>query len=79
MLKREDTIYCFSKWYINRGDQLEITYINIFQDTKHLAITVGSSYSKNELLHTFLDNLQQEEIKYGNISVGQIKLGREEK
>ena len=51
-------IECFSKW-LHKGRDSETNYIKIFQNDKALEIPVGNSYSKDQLMHTFLENLQQ--------------------
>ena len=37
----------------------EINNIKIFQNDKALAVSVRNSYSEDQFIHTFLDNLQQ--------------------
>ena len=44
----------------NRG---EINYIKRFQNAHALSVSVGNSYSEDQLMHTFLDNFHQG-IKY---------------
>ena len=34
-------------------------YIKRFQNGKALVISVGNTYSEDQLMHTFLDNLEQ--------------------
>ena len=46
---------------IHKGGESEINYIKIFQNFKALEISVGNSYSEDQLMHTFLDKSQQGE------------------
>ena len=41
---------------INKGGESAINYIKIFQNDKALEISVVSSYSEYQLIHTFLEN-----------------------
>ena len=50
---------------LQKGGESEINYVKIFQNTKALEISVGNSYTKGQLIHTFLDNLHQGE-KYSD-------------
>ena len=43
----------------HRGGETAINYIKIFQCEHALSVSVGNSYSKDQLMHTFLDNFQQ--------------------
>ena len=44
---------------VHKGGDSETNYINIFQNAKDLEISVGNSNFKNQLMHTFLEKLQQ--------------------
>ena len=44
---------------IHKGGESEIIYIRICQNAKALEISVQNSYPGDELMHIFLDNLQQ--------------------
>ena len=44
---------------VQKGGDSEISYIKIFQDAKDLENSVGNSYTEDQTIHTFLDNLQQ--------------------
>ena len=44
---------------IYKGGELEIKYIKRFQNAHALSVSVGNSYSEDQLMHTFLDNFQQ--------------------
>ena len=63
---------------INQGGESEINYINIFQNAKALEISVGNSYSEDQLMNTFLDNLQQGRNCSDQIENHRVKLRREE-
>ena len=52
--------YTISESGAKRGEGgLAINSIKIFQNGKALAISVGNSYSEDQLMHNFLDNLHQ--------------------
>ena len=42
---------------VHKVGESEINYIKIFQNAKALEISVVNSYSKYQLMYTFLDNL----------------------
>ena len=41
-----------------RGES-NINYIKRFQNAQALSVSVGNSYSEDQIMHTFLDNFQQ--------------------
>ena len=43
----------------NKGGKSEINYIKRFQNAHALSVSVGNSYSEDQLMHTFLDNFHQ--------------------
>ena len=49
---------------VHKEGDLSINYIKRFHNAKALEISVGNSYSEDQLMHTLLDNLKQ----YGNYS-----------
>ena len=55
-----------------------MNYIKIFQNTQVLSISVGNSYSEDQLMHTFLDNFHQGETYSTQIDSHQEQLRREE-
>ena len=64
---------------IHKGGYSEVNYIKIFKNAKDLAISVGNSYSEDQLVHTFLDNYQKG-VKYSSrIARHKTELRREEK
>ena len=44
------------------GGESAINYIEWFQNAQALSVSVGNSYSEDQLLHTFLDNSIKVEI-----------------
>ena len=44
---------------VHKGGKSPINHINIFQNAKAFEISVGNSYNKYQLMHTFLDNCHQ--------------------
>ena len=45
---------------VHKGGESSINCINIFQNDKDLEISVGNSYTEDQLMNTFLDNLQRD-------------------
>ena len=43
----------------NKGGYSAINYIKRFQNAHALSVSVGNSYSEDQLMHTFLDNFHQ--------------------
>ena len=43
----------------HKGGKSSINYIKRFQNAQALSVSVGNSYSEDQIMHTFLDNLQQ--------------------
>ena len=64
---------------IHKRGESEINYIKIFQGAKALLISVVNSYSEDQLMHTFLDNLQQGGKYSYQISIQQPEFRGEEK
>ena len=56
-----------------------MNYIKRFQNTHALSVSVGNSYSEDQLMHTFLDNFHQGEKYSAQIASHQSELRREEK
>ena len=46
---------------IHKGGESAINYIKIFQNAQALSVSVGNSYSENQIMHTFLDNFRKVE------------------
>ena len=53
--------------------------IKIFQNRLALSVSVGITYSEDQLMHTFLDNFQQSGEYYAQIASLKADLSREEK
>ena len=43
----------------HKGGESTINYIKIFQNAQALSVSVGNSYSEDQIMHTFLDNFHQ--------------------
>ena len=43
----------------HKGGESAINYIKRIQNAHALSVSVGNSYSEDQLMHTFLDNFQQ--------------------
>ena len=54
-------------------------YIKIFQNSQDLSVSVGNTYSEDQLMHTFLDNFHQCGKYSAQIASHQAELRREEK
>ena len=50
------------KQVTHKGGESAINYIKIFQNEQALSVSVGNSYSEDQLMHTFLDNFHQGKI-----------------
>ena len=55
-----------------------MNYIKIFQNAHALSVSVGNSYSEDQLMHTFLDNFHQGGKYSAQIASHQAELSREE-
>ena len=56
-----------------------MNYIKRFQDAKYLSVSVESSYSEDQLIHTFMDNFHQDGRYSAQIASHQAELRREGK
>ena len=63
----------------HKGGEYAINYIKRFQDAHALSLSVGKSYSEDQLMHTFLDNFHQGGKYSAGIASYQAELRREEK
>ena len=63
----------------HKGGESLINYIKRFQNSNALSVSVGKSYSEDQLVHTFLDNFHQGGKYSAQIASHQVELRREEK
>ena len=63
----------------HKGGESSINYIKRFQNTHALSVSVGNSYSEDQLMHTFIDNFHQGGKYSAQIASHQAELIREEK
>ena len=56
----------------------EMNYINIFQHPQALLVSLGNSYSEDQLMHIFLDNFHQGGKYIAHIAIQQAELRIEE-
>ena len=56
-----------------------MNYINIFQNAQDLSVSVGNSYTENNLMHILLENFHQGGKYTSQIASHQAELRREEK
>ena len=62
----------------HKGGESATNYIKRFQNAHALSVSVGNSYSEDQLMHTFLDNFQQVGKYSAQIASHQAELRREE-
>ena len=62
----------------HKGGESEMNYIKIFQNAQTLSLSVGNTYSEDQLMHTFLDNFHQGEKYSSQIASHQAELRRGE-
>ena len=62
----------------HKGGEPAITYIKRFHNAQALSVSVGNSYSENQIMHTFLDNFQQSGKYSAQLASHQAELRREE-
>ena len=63
----------------HKGGESAINSIKIFQNAQALSVSVGNSYSEDQIMHTFLDNFQQSGKYSAQLASHQAELRREEK
>ena len=63
----------------HKGGESDINYIKRFQNAQALSVSVGNSYSEDQIMHTFLDNFQQSGKYSSRLASHQAELIREEK
>ena len=61
----------------HEGGESTINYIKRFQNAHALSVSLGSSYSEDQLMHTFLDNLHQGGKYSAQIASNQAELSRD--
>ena len=63
----------------HKGGESAINYIKRFQNTQALSVSIGNSYSEDQIMYTFIDNFHQS-VKYpAQLASHQAELRREEK
>ena len=63
----------------HKGGGSAIIYIKIFQNAEASSVSVGNSYSEDQMMHTFLDNFHQGGKYSAQVASHQADLRREEK
>ena len=66
------------QYVTHKGAESAINYIKIFHNANALSVSVGNSYSEDQLMHTFLDNFRQGGKYSSKIARHQAELKREE-
>ena len=62
----------------HKGGESAINYIKRFQNEQALSVSVGNSYSEDQIMHTFLDNFQQSGKYSAQLDSHQAELRRDE-
>ena len=62
----------------HKGGESAINYIKRFQNAQELSVSVGNSYSEDQIMHTFLDNFHQSGKYSAQLVSHQAELRREE-
>ena len=63
----------------HKGGESAINYIKRFHNAQDLSVSVGNSYSKEQIMHTFLDNFYQSGKYSSQLASHQTELRGEEK
>ena len=63
----------------HKGGGSAINYIKRFQNAQALSVSVGNSYSEDQMMHKFLDNFHQSGKYSAQLASHQAELRREEK
>ena len=63
----------------HKGEESAINYIKRFQNAQALLVSVGKSYSEDQIIHTFLDNFHQSGKYSAQLASHQAEMRREEK
>ena len=62
----------------HKGGESAINYIKIFQNAQAFSVSVGNSYSEDQIMHTFLDNFHQSGKYSAQLASHHTELRREE-
>ena len=63
----------------HKGGESAINYIKRFHNAKALSVSVGNSYSEDQIMHTFMDNFHQSGKYSAQLASHQAELRREVK
>ena len=63
----------------HKGGESAINYIKRFQNAQAFSVSVGNTYSEDQIMHTFPDNFQQIGKYSAQLASHQAELRREEK
>ena len=61
----------------HKGGEPSMNYIKRFQNAQDFSVSVGNSYSEDQLMSIFLDNFHQGGKYTAQIAINQIELRRE--
>ena len=65
--------------FTHKGGESSINYIKIFHNSQALSVSVGNSYSEDQIMRTFLDNFHQSGKYSAQLASHQAESRREEK
>ena len=63
----------------HKGGESAINYIKRFHNAQALSVSLGNSYSEDQIMHTFQDNFHQSGKYSAQLAIHQAELRREEK
>ena len=63
----------------HKGGESAINYIKRFQNAQALSVSVGNSYSEDQIMHTFMNDFHQSRKYSAQLASHQAELRREEK
>ena len=72
---RYDRVY---QQVTHKEGESAMNYIKIFQNAKSLSVSVGNSYSEDQLMHTVLDNFRQGGKYSARVAIHQAEIRRGE-
>ena len=64
--------------FTHKGGESAINYIKRFQNAQAVSVSLGNSYSEDQIMHTFLDNFHQSGNCSAQLASHQAELRKEE-
>ena len=66
------------KQVAHKGGESAIRYTKVFQNSEDLSVSMGNTYSEDQLMNTFMDNYRQGGKYYDKTESHQAELSRGE-